>query len=145
MRDLRNSYQANSTAPEKSTVVVISDDREDHGTLDGILGKSGWFIRHYANFGQARAALGENRRCVIVTERRLPDGNWRDVLQFAGADCAVIVACKYADEQLWAEVLNVGGYDLLLKPFNGSEVSRVIAAAARVSGRNSIADFVQFN
>jgi DNA-binding NtrC family response regulator len=145
MRDLRNSYKANSTAREKSTVVVISQYKEDHGSLDGILGQRGWPIRHCTNFAQARSALGEHRNSIIVTERRLPDGNWKEVLEFAGTTCAVIVACQYADEQLWAEVLNVGGYDLLLKPFNTSEVSRVIAAAARVSGSGPTPDSVQFN
>jgi len=145
MRDLRNFYPANSTAAEKSTVVVVSDDKEDHGALDGILGEDGWSIRHCADFAQARVALGQYRHSVIVTERRLPDGNWRDILELAGADGVVVVACKYADEQLWAEVLNVGGYDLLLKPFNRSEVSRVIASAARVSGSRPSPDLAQLN
>src|SRR5690349_22117687 len=132
MRDLRNSYPANSTASENSTVLVVSDEREDHGALDGILAQSGWSLRHCANCAQARDALRQNRNSVIVTERRLPDGNWRDILELTGGDGVVVVACKYADEELWAEVLNVGGYDLLLKPFNGSEVTRVMASAARV-------------
>jgi DNA-binding response OmpR family regulator len=36
-----------------------------------------------------------------------------------------------ADEYLWAEVLNLGGYDLLAKPFRDPEVKRVLAAALR--------------
>jgi len=145
MRDLRNSYPANSTASENSTVVVVSDDKEDHGTLDGILGQNGWSLRHCANCAQARAALRQYRNSVIVTERRLPDGNWRDILELTGGDGVVVVACKYADEELWAEVLNVGGYDLLLKPFNGSEVTRVIASAARVFRSERGADAIPFH
>jgi len=48
---------------------------------------------------------------------------------------AVIVASRLADERLWAEVLNLGGYDLLAKPFDRDELVRVIAMAARHSAQ----------
>jgi len=38
-----------------------------------------------------------------------------------------------ADEVLWAEVLNLGGYDVLAKPFNSNEFIRVISMAWRRS------------
>jgi FixJ family two-component response regulator len=38
---------------------------------------------------------------------------------------------RHADERLWAEVLNLGGYDLLAKPLEGDEVSRVVEMACR--------------
>ena len=41
-----------------------------------------------------------------------------------------IVTSRLADDALWAEVLNVGGYDLLLKPFRAEEVIRMVHAAA---------------
>ncbi|MCL5744434.1 MAG: hypothetical protein M1541_11000 [Acidobacteria bacterium] len=41
-----------------------------------------------------------------------------------------IVTSRLADDALWAEVLNVDGYDLLLKPFRGEEVVRMVNAAA---------------
>lgn len=41
----------------------------------------------------------------------------------------MIVASRLADERLWAEVLNVGGYDLLVKPFEKDEVAWVVGLA----------------
>jgi DNA-binding response OmpR family regulator len=41
----------------------------------------------------------------------------------------LIVASRLADEYLWAEVLNLGGYDVLAKPFNAEEVRRVVGLA----------------
>ena len=35
------------------------------------------------------------------------------------------------DEALWAELLNLGGYDVLAQPFDQSEVARVITSAGR--------------
>jgi DNA-binding response OmpR family regulator len=39
------------------------------------------------------------------------------------------VTSRLADERLWAEVLSLGGYDVLMKPFDVSEVYRVIRLA----------------
>ncbi len=36
---------------------------------------------------------------------------------------------RLADERLWSEVLNLGGYDVLLKPFEPGEVLRVVNSA----------------
>jgi DNA-binding response OmpR family regulator len=73
---------------------------------------------------------------VIVCERDLPDGTWKDILgdtaEFPNPP-ALVVTSRLADDYLWAEVLNLGGYDLLAKPFSESEVKRVLAAALRRS------------
>lgn len=69
---------------------------------------------------------------VVLCERDLPDGDWRDVLGLAldlPHPAAVIVTCRQADEHLWAEVLNLGGYDVLAKPFDEREVGRSLALA----------------
>jgi DNA-binding response OmpR family regulator len=41
----------------------------------------------------------------------------------------LIVSSRTADERLWAEVLNLGAYDVLVKPFDPTEVSRVVGLA----------------
>lgn len=69
---------------------------------------------------------------VIVCERQLPDGDWRSILGLAldlPHPPPVIVTCRQADEHLWAEVLNLGGYDVLAKPFDEREVLRSLALA----------------
>jgi len=41
----------------------------------------------------------------------------------------VVVTSRLADDQLWSEVLNLGAYDVLSKPFVALEVTRTINAA----------------
>lgn len=41
----------------------------------------------------------------------------------------LIVTSRLADERLWAEVLNEGGWDVLAKPFDATEVVRVVETA----------------
>ena len=43
----------------------------------------------------------------------------------------LIVTSRLADEYLWAEALNLGAYDVLAKPFDASEVIRVLYSAWR--------------
>lgn len=83
---------------------------------------------------EAADHLRNSASSVVICERDLPDGDWKDILKET-ADMAppplLLVVSRNADESLWAEVLNLGGYDVLLKPFERSEVLRVISMAWR--------------
>jgi len=71
---------------------------------------------------------------VLICERELQDGCWRDILaqvKFLPRQPLVIVTSMFADERLWAEVLNLGGYDVLRKPFQEKEVMRMLDQALR--------------
>ena len=69
---------------------------------------------------------------VIVCEREFQDGNWKllldEVVRLAKPP-RLIVASRFADESLWAEVLNLGGHDVLVTPFDADEVHRVVSYA----------------
>jgi len=76
--------------------------------------------------------LDSGQFAVILCECKLPDGNWLEILnQISGRSekCFLIVTSRLADASLWAEVLNLGGYDLLAKPFNRQEVRHVLTSA----------------
>ena len=63
---------------------------------------------------------------VVISETHLPDGSWKDLLahvMLRTASTALVVTSKLADEFLWAEVLNLGGYDVLAQPFDRDEVT----------------------
>jgi DNA-binding response OmpR family regulator len=42
-----------------------------------------------------------------------------------------VVATWLADDRLWAEVLDLGGFDVLQKPFEARELFRVVGLAWR--------------
>jgi hypothetical protein len=50
------------------------------------------------------------------------------------------VSSRVADDRLWAEVLNLGGYDLLTNPFAPAEVSRVVDLAANRASSMAFSD-----
>jgi DNA-binding response OmpR family regulator len=69
---------------------------------------------------------------VLLCERDYADGNWEDLLKATVRlpdPPSLIVFSRLADESLWAKVLNLGGFDVLMTPFEPEEVLRVTFAA----------------
>jgi DNA-binding response OmpR family regulator len=78
--------------------------------------------------------LGRYQIEIVICECVLPDGNWRDLLSIMAPlaeSPRLIVISAHADDLLWAEVLNLGGYDVLAKPLKLQEVARTVALAWR--------------
>jgi DNA-binding response OmpR family regulator len=69
---------------------------------------------------------------VVLSEPSVEDGHWEDLLNELRKMTnppPLIVAFRLADERFWAEVLNRGGYDVLLKPLETREVLRIVDQA----------------
>ena len=65
-----------------------------------------------------------------MTEANLEDGTWLDLLQLTRElRMKLVVTDPWADARFWAEVINLGGYDVLAQPFQETEVRRLIASA----------------
>jgi DNA-binding NtrC family response regulator len=78
------------------------------------------------------ALLRDQSVAVLLCERDHADGNWEDLLKATArlpAPPNLIVFSRLADESLWAQVLNLGGFDVLMTPFEAEEVLRVTFAA----------------
>ncbi len=127
---------ANPQAAEIITILAVSPHDDDHVTLLTIFSHRNWRIERARAYGEARRKLRDSKAAVVICERDLPDGTWKDVLyELARMDNAppLIVMSRSADDQVWAEVLNLGGYDVLQKPLEPSEVRRAVAMAWRQS------------
>ncbi len=113
-------------------VLAVSADERDHERLQRFFTHSNWHIFGVHGCEEARKALQQGRFGVVLCDRKLPDGTWRDLLEvLAGLDWSplLIVAGEDVEADLWAEVLNKGGYDVLSKPFELDEVMRIISLA----------------
>jgi DNA-binding NtrC family response regulator len=114
------------------TALLISSETQDHDMLSCLFQRHGWSLQSADCFDSASAILQQAPISVVVTERDLPIGNWKDVLEASHGlrnVPLVIVISRFADDYLWAEALNLGAYDVLLKPLEESEVFRVLTSA----------------
>jgi DNA-binding response OmpR family regulator len=94
-------------------------------------------VNFCATLASALLALRKRQFEVVVCERDLPPGSWKDVLEqvtILPDPPSFIVTSRLADEHLWAEALNLGAYDVLTKPFDSTEAMRVVGAAWRAWG-----------
>jgi CheY-like chemotaxis protein len=114
-------------------VLSVSKDALDHVTLRRILSRLPWAVSAAANCRQAVRELSRKKISVIFCESLLEDGTWKSILahtrEFAHPPLLVVTS-RVADEHLWAEVLNLGGYDVLAKPFSPEEVRHVCTTAS---------------
>ena len=123
-------------SPETISVLVVSPNKEDYASVARILRHGQWRITRACSCQEAREMAKEQDFAVILCERDLPDGNWKDLMSevsSASNPPAVLVISRYADDGLWSEVLDTGGYDVLPKPFDSGELTRVIGMAWRHS------------
>jgi len=126
--------------PDKpSTVLTVNLRHEDGVSLGCILGGSNWILTEVSNCREALAYSRFQPVSVVVCGPLMPDGSWNTLLHGLGdvPDApALIVVSRFADEHLWAEVLNLGGYDVLATPFDTNEVLRVLYLASKAHERD---------
>jgi DNA-binding NtrC family response regulator len=135
--------------PEITTGIVpvlsVSPMEEDHFFLQDILNHlhgtldppRTFKVNSCATLASALLALRKRQFEVVVCERDLTPGSWKDVLEqvtILPDPPSLIVTSRLADERLWAEALNLGAYDVLAKPFDRTEAMRVVGAAWRAWG-----------
>jgi DNA-binding response OmpR family regulator len=118
----------------------VSPISEDHRTIERILNQHsvdsgaepGWRLTTTSTLAGAMTKLNDGCCPVVVCERDVPPGSWRDLLETTRSLAdppALIVTSRHADDSLWAEALNLGVYDVLAKPFDEGEFTRVLHLA----------------
>jgi len=116
------------------TVLSVSPFEEDHRCLRSIFDHSNWTLESSFACGEAVDFRRRNPTPVIISEKELAGHCWRYMLEEIGQLTnrprpRLVVASRLADDQLWSEVLNLGGYNVLEKPFDRNEVFWVISHA----------------
>lgn len=114
-------------------VLCVSPWQEDHAALEKMLQGGNRTVDHAANLCGAQHLLKANPYLMVICERDVPPDTWKDLLVVTASlpqSPLFLVASMHADESLWAEALNWGAYDVLAKPFQTTEVVRVVSMAA---------------
>ena len=113
-------------------VLSISPNDEDYRALGMIFSHTNWTILRVESGADALAYLKSHEISVVLCARTFRDGVWKDVLKQVRRlehPPEVVVFASHADDWLWADVLEQGGYDVLESPFDAPEVYRVVSLA----------------
>jgi DNA-binding response OmpR family regulator len=118
-----------------TSTLLVSPFSEDHQLLSRIFLDKGWTLHLTHTLESALGLLRDRLMPVVITERDLALGDWKDALtalQQLPHQPVLIVTSRLADEHLWVEVLNLGAHDVLAKPFRAAEVQWVMESAWRI-------------
>jgi len=129
--------QGNSSAGSvvRPALLVVSPFDKDHAYLRALFKGSEAEIYGLFDVEDALGYLGRQPLAVVLCEHEFEcRDSWK--LLLSGLESLkqppeLIVASRLAHAGLWAEVLNLGGFDLLMKPFDEDEVFRVVNHAFR--------------
>lgn len=126
---------AMKTTDDKAvTVLAVTGNPGTAQRLSELFRRTRWNLALATSCGDARRQLEQNPPSVILCDAKLSDGNWREVLEKLRAlenPPNMIVTSNQADENLWTEVLSEGAFDLLPRPFERTELFRVVSLAWR--------------
>jgi len=113
-----------------SNVLFVSPYVQDANSLAEMLDE-GSTVVHASSLKDAVSRLRAANFGVVLTEAKLDDGNWLDLLELTRRlGTELVVTDAWADAQFWALAINMGAYDMLAQPFDGTEVRRVLASAS---------------
>lgn len=130
---MRRKMTRNANQPVR--VLIAMDDDDAAASLQRLLQHSSWAVEMVSSLPRARSVLRSSAVAVVVCQRRLsPAATWHAVLEETRRLTPaprLVVTDRVADEELWTEVLHLGGYDVLVQPFDRQEAFRVLASAWR--------------
>ena len=114
-----------------SSVLFVSPYVQDARSLAEMLVEVSIPLVHASSLKDAAGKLRAANFGVVLTEAKLDDGNWLDLLELTRrSGTELVVTDAWADAQSWAMAINLGAYDMLAQPFSGTEVRRVLASAS---------------
>jgi DNA-binding response OmpR family regulator len=122
------------SAENRLSALLVGEYKGDRLLVKQVFRKFGWKLFEARDRRKAMECLDRNRVHVVIAESDLPNWNWRRVLSDLRGRAKppqLVVTSRQADESLWSEVLNVGGYDVMAQPLDSHEVERVISSAHR--------------
>ena len=118
--------------PNTVSSLAVSPFSDDIAFLQHKFEEANWKLYVARTIRGALMQLSRVRVSIVICERQLPAGNWKDVLSHLAPLVDrpnLIVVSRQVDGRLWSEVVNQGAFDLLATPFREAELAFVIGSA----------------
>jgi DNA-binding response OmpR family regulator len=116
------------------SALLVGDHGNDGMLVRDVCRQQGWRLFEASDGRGAMGLLEREAVQVVIAECDSAGAGWQwllDALRVLPDLPQLVVTSRTADDFLWSEVLNRGGYDVLPRPLNRGEVERVMAGAGR--------------
>ncbi len=136
LRRLNNSHGPEGTErmQEPVRILVVDDDRLIRGFFSEILPDTPALVDTAGTAADAIASLEDGSYQVVVTDLKLPDGDGSDLvrhIQQHAPDTVVVVMTGQGSIKETVELVKIGAYDVVTKPFRLEEMRLVIEKALK--------------
>ncbi|OJT17685.1 DNA-binding response regulator [Archangium sp. Cb G35] len=115
-------------------ILVIDDEANLRKVLAAMLRRDGFDVTVAADGEQGLAEFNKNGADIVVTDLVMPKAGGMEVLRAVNAanpDVPVIIITAHGTVDSAVEAIKAGAFDYVTKPFDQSELSAVIAKAAK--------------
>lgn len=116
-------------APE---ILVVDDDASNRVTLERLLGREGFRVRHAASGREAIEAVRQEVPDVVLTDLKMPGLTGIDLLKAVRTldpDLEVVVMTAYGTVETAVEAMKEGAYDFVSKPLKRVELIKCVRKA----------------
>jgi DNA-binding NtrC family response regulator len=115
-------------------ILIVSSELENRRALNEILRREGYETTCASRVSECQEALQTQNVTLIFCDRRLSDGNYRDVVaaaRDARPHARVVVTSRLADWDEYLDALHHGAFDLIASPCQPTDVLWAIVQARR--------------
>jgi len=121
-----------STSP--SSILIVAEGASTRNSLKMRLSQSGWAVQTATGVRESSNLLARTAFQLIVSELRVADGNWSEVMQMArrtSPGAAVILLADDGSVSEAVQVMRGGASDYLVKPICFDELEESVRRAMR--------------
>ena len=115
-------------------LLLVEDDPDLATTMRRLLERQNHVVDHADSLRLAKVAIVENEYSIVLLDRRLPDGEGTDLIQYArgkGLSLRFLILSALGDLDQRVEGLDLGADDYMVKPFEPDELLARLRAAER--------------
>ena len=115
-------------------LLLVEDDPDLATTMRRLLERQNHVVDHADSLRLAKVAIVENEYSIVLLDRRLPDGEGTDLIQYArgkGLPLRFLILSALGDLDQRVEGLDLGADDYMVKPFEPDELLARLRAAER--------------
>ena len=115
-------------------LLLVEDDPDLATTMRRLLERQNHVVDHADSLRLAKVAIVENEYSIVLLDRRLPDGEGTDLIEYArgkGLPLRFLILSALGDLDQRVEGLDLGADDYMVKPFEPDELLARLRAAER--------------
>jgi DNA-binding response OmpR family regulator len=134
MRLFKRRTDCHATPGRRLRVLALSVHIDDRLLLEGLRRRHDWEFRFTCSPELGLQVASQTHYDLILCDRNQPGYPWREVMERLAAcsprSCIVLVS-DVSGDYVWGDVLQQGGYDVLVRPISEASVLQAVQAVIR--------------